>query len=96
MVRVVGVLNAENDDDDVSTLVVNDGDVANTATPVPVESVSADLKLVELGEPKNVATPVPRPEIPVLTGNPVALVNVTDCGVPNIGVTKVGELLNTT
>ena len=78
MVRVVGVLNAENDDDDASTLVVNDGEVANTATPVPVESVSADFKLVELGEPKNVATPVPRPEIPVLTGNPVALVNVTD------------------
>jgi hypothetical protein len=96
MVRVVGVLNAENDDDDASTLLVNDGEVANTATPVPVESVSADFKLVELGEPKNVATPVPNPEIPVDTGRLVALVKSTDCGCPNIGATKVGELLNTT
>lgn len=42
-----------------------------------------------------VATPVPRPEMPVLTGSPVALVKVPLVGVPRIGVTKVGEVANT-
>jgi hypothetical protein len=31
----------------------------------------------------------------VLIGKPVALVNVTDVGVPRIGVTKVGEVAKT-
>lgn len=42
-----------------------------------------------------VAIPVPKPDTPVLMGKPVALVNVADCGVPRIGVTNVGEVLNT-
>ena len=42
-----------------------------------------------------VATPVPRPDIPVATGRPVALVNVAEVGVPRIGVTSVGLVDNT-
>lgn len=44
---------------------------------------------------KAVATPVPKPLTPVAIGRPVALVRVPDVGVPNIGVTKVGEVANT-
>ena len=36
------------------------------------------------------------PVTPVVKGNPVALVNVTLVGVPKIGVTNEGEVLNTT
>ena len=43
-----------------------------------------------------VATPVPNPDTPVAIGNPVALVSVTLVGVPKIGVTNEGEVLNTT
>lgn len=43
------------------------GDVANTNAPVPVSSVIAEIKLDELGVAKNVATPEPNPETPVLT-----------------------------
>ena len=39
---------------------------------------------------KNVATPVPKPETPVLIGKPVQLVNVPLAGVPKAGVTNVG------
>ena len=39
--------------------------------------------------PKAVATPVPRPEMPVLTGRPVQLVKVPLAGVPRTGATKV-------
>jgi hypothetical protein len=45
-----------------------------------------------------VAVPVPplatgsKPVTPVVNGNPVALVNVTDVGVPKTGVTNVGEV----
>ena len=42
-----------------------------------------------------VATPVPRPDTPVLMGKPVAFVKVALVGVPRIGVTKVGEVANT-
>ena len=35
------------------------------------------------------------PVTPVDNGNPVALVNVTDVGVPKIGVTSVGEIAKT-
>ena len=71
------------------------GLVANTNDPEPVSSVTVDAKLALVGVAKNVATPVPKPDTPVLIGKPVALVNVTDVGVPRIGVTKVGEVAKT-
>ena len=49
----------------------------------------------------NVVSPVPPfatgsvPVTPVVKGNPVALVRVTLVGVPNIGVTNVGDVANT-
>ena len=58
------------------------GEVFSTTEPVPVD----------------VVTPVPPlatgkvPVTPVVNGKPVALVSVTDCGVPKIGVTNVGEV----
>ena len=42
-----------------------------------------------------VATPVPRPEMPVATGSPVAFVRVPDDGVPSAGVTSVGDVAKT-
>jgi hypothetical protein len=66
------------------------GLVANTNEPLPVSSVTAAAKLAEEGVAKRVATPVPNPLIPVETGRPVALVRVTEVGVPNTGVTNVG------
>ena len=66
--------------------VVNVGEVDNTTEPEPVL----------------VVTPVPPfaagsvPVTPVVSGRPVALVSVTDAGVPNAGVTSVGEFDNTT
>jgi len=75
------------------TGVTSVGVVANTAEPVPVSSVKAVRKLALLGVAKNVATPVPKPLMPVATGNPVQLVNAPLCGVPSTGVTKV-ELVN--
>ena len=71
------------------------GLVANTNAPVPVSSVTTVRKLSEDGVARNVATPVPRPEIPVDTGSPVALVNVALDGVPKAGVTSVGLVANT-
>lgn len=68
------------------------GLVANTKAPEPVSSVTAAAKLDDDGVAKNVATPVPRPEIPVATGRPVAFVNVPEAGVPKAGVTNVGLL----
>ncbi len=41
------------------------------------------------------ATPAAKPLTPVAIGNPVALVNVAEAGVPKAGVTKVGEVANT-
>jgi hypothetical protein len=39
--------------------------------------------------------PVPKPETPVLIGKPVRFVATPDVGVPNKGVTKVGEVAKT-
>ena len=69
------------------------GDVANTSEPVPVSSVTAARRLAEVGVPKNVATPVPRPDTPVPIGRPVALVRVPDVGVPRAGVTSEAEVM---
>lgn len=41
---------------------------------------------------KAVATPVPKPEMPVATGSPVVFVSVPEAGVPKAGVTNVGLL----
>jgi hypothetical protein len=71
------------------------GLVANTKEPVPVSPVTADAKLAEDGVVKKVATPVPKPATPVEIGNPVALVNTPDEGVPRAGVTKVGLVFKT-
>lgn len=71
------------------------GEVPNTSEPLPVSSVTADAKLADVGVARKVATPVPRPEIPVETGSPVALVNVAALGVPKFGVVNVGEPANT-
>ena len=75
--------------------VVRVGDVANTKSPVPVSSVTADIKLAEDGVAKNAATFAAKPETPVEIGRPVQLVNVPDVGVPNNGVVRVGEVANT-
>ena len=71
------------------------GLVANTKAPVPVSSVTAAARLAELGVAKKVATPEPKPEMPVATGKPVALVKVAEDGVPKAGVTSVGEVART-
>lgn len=86
--------------------VTNVGLVANTAEPVPVSSVKAPAKLAELNEPSTVALPVDvtapvkfafvvtlpavRPE-----AVPVMFVPTKAEGVPNAGVTRVGEVANT-
>jgi hypothetical protein len=72
------------------------GLVANTKEPVPVSSVTAEIKLADDGVPKKVATPVPKPLTPVDIGRPVKLVATPEAGVPNAGVTSVGEFDNTT
>jgi hypothetical protein len=77
------------------TGVTSVGEVANTSEPVPVSSVTAARRLAELGVPRKVATPVPRPDTPVLIGRPVALVRVAELGVPRAGVTSAGEVANT-
>jgi len=71
------------------------GEVAKTAEPVPVSSVKAESKFALDGVARKVATPVPRPETPVLIGRPVALVKVPLVGVPRIGVTRVGLVAKT-
>ena len=75
--------------------VVKSGDVPNTRAPVPVSPVTAVAKLVLDGVARKVATPEPRPETPVEIGKPVALVRVTDAGVPSVGVTSVGDVEKT-
>ena len=71
------------------------GEVANTKAPVPVSSVKAAAKFALLGVARKVATPVPRPDTPVLIGKPVALVRVAEVGVPRTGVTRVGDVAKT-
>ena len=68
------------------------GLVANTNAPVPVSSVTVAAKLAELGVVKNVDTPAPKPLTPVAIGKPVALVRTPLDGVPNAGVTNVGDV----
>jgi len=75
--------------------VTNVGLVENTKEPVPVSSETADAKFALDGVAKNVAMPVPKPDIPEDTGSPVQLVKVPDAGVPNNGVTNVGDVANT-
>jgi hypothetical protein len=85
------------------------GLLANTKAPDPVSSVTAEAKLADDGVPKKVATPVPKdvipvpplatgkvPVTPVVRGRPVKLVATPEAGVPNAGVTNVGEFDNTT
>jgi hypothetical protein len=62
--------------------VTNVGLFAKTKAPEPVSSETAAAKLDEDGVAKKVATPVPKPEIPVATGRPVAFVSVIEAGVP--------------
>ena len=68
------------------------GDVAKTSEPVPVSSVTAARKFALLGVARNVATPVPSPDTPVLIGSPVQLVNVPLLGVPSTGVVMIGDV----
>jgi hypothetical protein len=69
--------------------------VPNTNAPVPVSPVTAPARFADVGVARNVATPVPRPETPVLIGKPLALVSVTLEGVPRAGVISVGLLAKT-
>jgi len=71
---------------------VSAGALLKTKTPDPVSSETTEIKLALDGVPKNVATPVPRPETPVEIGKPVALVKVPLVGVPNTGVVNVGDV----
>jgi len=71
------------------------GEFENRILPVPVSSVTADARLADEGVAKNVATPAPSPETPVLIGNPVALVSTARLGVPIFGVNKTGLDENT-
>ena len=71
------------------------GDVAKTAAPVPVSSVMAARRLAEDAVPRNVATFVPRPSMPVEIGSPVPNVSVIALGVPRFALSKVGESLKT-
>ncbi len=75
--------------------VVKLGDVAKTNAPEPVSSVTAEAKLEDDGVAKNVATLAAKPETPVEIGKPVQLVSVPDEGVPNAGVTSVGDVAKT-
>jgi hypothetical protein len=71
------------------------GLVPNTKAPEPVSPVTADARLALDGVARNVATPVPRPLIPVETGSPVAFVRVAADGVPRFGVVSEGLVANT-
>jgi hypothetical protein len=68
------------------------GEVAKTNEPDPVSSVTALARFALVGVAKNVAIPVPKPETPVLIGNPVVFVKTPLEGVPSAGVVKVGEV----
>jgi len=71
------------------------GVFAKTRAPVPVSSVTAEMRLALEGVARNVATPDPSPLIPVDTGSPVQFVRVPLDGVPRTGVTRVGLVANT-
>ena len=76
----------------VIVAVVSVGEVAKTASPLPVSSVNAAAKFALDGVARKVATFVPRPETPVDIGSPVHDVSVPLEGVPRTGVTSVGEV----
>jgi hypothetical protein len=57
--------------------------------------VKALARLALEGVARNVATFDPSPDTPVEMGRPVAFVNVPLDGVPNAGVTRVGDVANT-
>ena len=64
--------------------VVKVGEVAKVSAPLPVEVVAtADARFALVGVASHVATPVPRPDTPVLIGSPVQLVSVPLLGVPS-------------
>ena len=84
-----------NDALDVVIDVLISGLVLSIRVPVPLSSVTALIRLAELGVARNVATLAPRPLTPVVIGRPVAFVNVPEVGVPRIGLTRVGEFENT-
>ena len=78
----------------------------NTRVFVPLVIVVVPMVIPPPAAPQD-STPAPlfvntplalagQPEIPVVGGKPVALVSVTDDGVPNAGVTNVGDVANTT
>lgn len=71
------------------------GVFAKTKAPVPVSSVTAEIRFALEGVARKVATFAARPETPVLMGNPVQLVRVPLVGVPRMGVTRVGVSANT-
>lgn len=75
--------------------VTSAGDVAKTNAPVPVSPVTAAARFAVDGVPRKVATPVPRPLTPELTGSPVAFVRVAADGVPRFGVVSAGLVPNT-
>ena len=80
----------------VTVRLLIDGPVPKTNAPLPVSSVTAEARFAEDGVAKKVATPVPRPLTPVEIGNPVQLDRVPLDGVPKAGVTRVGDVANTT
>ena len=61
------------------------GLVPKTKAPVPVSSVTAEIRFADEGVARNVATPVPRPDTPVEIGSPVTFVITPDAGVPRAG-----------
>ena len=73
-----------------ATLVTVPAPAGVAQEPSPRQNVDAlaDVPLFKLVTGRLPVTPVDR-------GKPVALVSVTDVGVPRIGVTKVGEVANT-
>ena len=71
------------------------GVFAKTRAPVPVSSVTAEIRFALEGVARNVATPEPSPLTPVETGRPVQLVSAPLDGVPRAGVTRVGLVANT-
>lgn len=76
-------------------LPVKVGEAEKTKEPVPVSSVTAEIRFALEGVASQEAIPLPRPLIPVETGRPVALVRVAADGVPKFGVVKVGLFANT-
>jgi len=62
--------------------VISVGLVANTRAPEPVSSVTAAARFAEEGVARNVATPVPRPVTPEVTGTVTVPLEPKDIAVP--------------